>query len=71
MGDVVEREARGDEWPCGLVDDDAPPIKFGKPWATSFTGNLADLNPHLIMTIFEPSARRKLGCRERPFPWHQ
>jgi hypothetical protein len=42
MGYVVEREARGDEWPSGLVDDDAPPSKFGKPWAYFLHRNLAD-----------------------------
>jgi hypothetical protein len=42
MGYVVEREARGDEWPRDLIDDDAPPAKFGKPWAHFLHRNLAE-----------------------------
>jgi hypothetical protein len=42
MGYVVEREASGGEWPSGLVEDDAPPAKFGKPWAFFLHRNLAE-----------------------------
>lgn len=42
IGYVVEREARGDEWPQGLVGDDAPQKKYGEPWSFFLHRNLAD-----------------------------
>jgi hypothetical protein len=40
---VVEHEARGNTWPDGLLDDDAPPTAIGKPWSFYLHKNLAVL----------------------------